>query len=349
MKNRPKTPDPAKAYIAALYAHDRLRFTVAAVLACLLELAALPVSWILSAVIDAIAAADAAALAATLRLTVAFTVTVLAAGLGYERLRAGFLRRAAVRYKNAAFAAVCQKSISAFDKENTGRYIALLTADAEKVQENYLNAVFLLLPQPFVVLGALVMMLRLSPELTLATVLLSLLPVAGAALLAPGLSRWERALSDENERFTGKIKDLLAGFAVIKSFKAEGETAAVFAAANAGVESARARRRWWEGALGTTAQALGLVAQFGIFFLGAYLAVWRGSVSAGTVVLFVNLSGSLLYPLQNVPQQLARRKAARALVEKLAAVAAENAAHTGTPVEPVLRARAARCGKGGGV
>ncbi len=337
MRARPRAPSPARPYIAALYAGDRLRLAATAALACVLELAALPVSWVLSAVIDAIAAADAAALARILRFTVVFTATVLAAGLAYERLRADLLRRAAVRYKNAAFAAVCQKSISAFRRENTGRYIALLTSDAEKVQENYLNAVFLLLPQPFLVLGALAMMLRLSPALTLATVLLSLLPMAGSALLAPELARRERTLSDENERFTGRIKDLLAGFAVIKSFKAEGETAEVFAAANAGVEAARARRRRWEGSLGTTAQALGLVTQFGIFFIGAALAVWRGSISAGTVVLFVNLSGSLLYPLQNVPQYLARRKAARALIEKLAAVAAENTTRTGTPAGPVLR------------
>lgn len=329
--------DPARPYIAALYAGNHLRFAAVAALDCALQMMVLLISWILGAVVDAIAAADMAALGGILRVTVFSVIVMLAAELACERLRADFLRRAAVQYKAEAFSALCRKSISAFGKERTGRYIALLTADAEKVQENYLNATLWLIPQPFLVAGSLLMMLRLSPELTLATALLSLLPVAGSAMLAPELARRECALSDENERFTGKIKDLLTGFAVIKSFKAERETAKVFAGANAAVEGARARRRWWAGALNSAAQALSIVTQLGIFFTGAYLAIARGSVSAGTVILFVNLSGSLLYPLQNVPRYLADRKAARALIGKLATVAAENITRTGAPVEPVLR------------
>ena len=332
-----RKPDPARPYIAALYAHNRLRFATVAALDCALQLMVLLISWILGAVVDAIAAADMAALGNILRVTVLSTIVMLASELACERLRADFLRRAAVQYKAEAFKALCHKSISAFTKERSGRYIALLTSDAEKVQENYLNATLWLIPQPVLVAGSLLMMLRLSPELTLATALLSLLPVTGSAMLAPGLARRECALSDENERFTGRIKDLLTGFAVIKSFKAERETAKVFAGANAAVESARARRRWWAGALNSAAQALSIVAQLGIFFTGAYLAIARGSVSAGTVILFVNLSGSLLYPLQSMPRYLADRKAARALIGKLATVAAENTAHTGAPVEPVLR------------
>ena len=332
-----KRTDPARPCLRALYAQNRLRFCAAAALGCAMQLAVLAVSWILGAVVDAIAAGSAAALWRTLRLTIAASAALLAVTLAYERLRADCLRRAAVQYKNAAFAALGRKSISAFAGESTGRYLALLTADAEKVQENYLNGTLWLLPQGFLLVGSMYMMLRLSPVLTLVTLLLGTVSLAGSMALAPELTRRERALSDENERFTGKLRDLLAGFAVLKSFKAETEAARVFAGANTALENARARRRWWAGVLGCAAQALSLVTQFGIFFIGAWLAITRGSVSAGTVVLFVNLSGSLLYSVQNAPQYLADRRAAKALAAKLAGVLAQNAARGGQPVEPMLR------------
>ncbi len=329
--------DSARPYIRALYRKNHLRFLAAAVLGSAMQLEILFVSWVLGEVLDVIAAGDAGRLWEVLRLVAVSAAVMLALNLTYERLRAECLRRAAVQYKEAAFAAISRKSIHAFSRENTGRYIALLTSDAEKIQENYLAAALWLIPQPFLILGMLWMRLRLSPMLTLATLFFLVLPVAGAMVLAPELTRRERAASDANERFVGKIKDLLSGFSVIKSFKAEEETGRVFAAENAALENRRFRSRWWEGLLGSTAQALGLVTQFGIFFTGAYLSLVRGSVTAGTVLIFVNLSGNLLNPVQTMPKYLAARRAARGLIGKLADMAQENGSRTGETVEPAVR------------
>ena len=59
---RSKKPDPARPYIRAFYAHDRLRFLAAAALYMLQIPAVLMVSWVLGEVIDAVAALDAARL-----------------------------------------------------------------------------------------------------------------------------------------------------------------------------------------------------------------------------------------------------------------------------------------------
>ena len=75
--------------------------------------------------------------------------------------------------------------------------------------------------------------------------------------------------------------------------------------------------------------------QFGIFFLGAYLAI-RGDITAGTVLIFVNLCNFVVQPIQIIPQYWASRKAAQALIEKLAQVTEENAGRTGEAIPPVL-------------
>lgn len=328
--------DPARPFIRACYEKNRLRFIAAAVLGVATELAILFVSWTLGAVVDAIAAGDGVALWRVARLVTVFMAVMLAVELTYQRLRAEFLRRAGVQYKDAAFAAVSRKSISAFTRESTGRYISVLTSDAQKVQDDYLTLLLWLIPQPFLLFGTLWMMLRESPLMTLATVILGLLSVSGSMVLSPEYARRERRVSDMNEGFVGKIKDLLSGFDLIKSFKAEAETGRVFAAENAALERAVFRRRWWAGILNCAAMLLGMAAQLGIFFIGAYLAIFRGSVSAGTVLIFVNLSGNLLNPIQTIPQNLAQMKAARGLITKLGEIAAENASRTGEPVEPVL-------------
>ena len=102
------------------------------------------------------------------------------------------------------------------------------------------------------------------------------------------------------------------------------------------MEGAKRRRSWSTGQVKTLSGLCGLIMQFGIFFIGTYLAI-QGSISAGTVVVFVNLSGSMINSINIVPQYWASRKAAAGLVEKLAQVTEENASRSGDPIPPVLR------------
>ena len=330
-----KKTDPARPYIRAMLEKNRLRFFLAALLGIALQFPMLFVSWMLGEVIDMIEIGEAARLLRVLWPTAVFMAVLLAAELAYARLKAGLFRRAVSQYRALAFRDISNKSISAFSRENTGRYLAVLTSDVEKIQTDYLETALWLIPRPVGVLGALWMMLRRSPLLTLITVALSLLPIVTSLLFSPGLTRRERAVSDQNEGFVGTVKDLLSGFSVIKSFKAERETAKVFGAVNDAVEKARESRRWWASAMSAAGELSTVVMQLGIFFIGALLAI-RGRITPGTVLIFVNLIGSFLSSIQNIPQEIAKLRAARGLFGKQGEVVSENASRSGEAIESVL-------------
>ena len=158
------------------------------------------------------------------------------------------------------------------------------------------------------------------------------------------VSRWEngggpmakraKAVSDKNEGFMAQVKDLLSGFSVIKSFKAEKEAQKLFDAASHTVEDAKRRKRYFDGYVRNLSGCFGIIFQFGIFLIGAYLAI-RGDITAGTVVVFVNLSGYVVNGIGSIPRYWASRKAA-ALVEKLAEVTEENAGRSGDAVPAKL-------------
>ena len=56
----------------------------------------------------------------------------------------------------------------------------------------------------------------------------------------------------------------------------------------------------------------------------------------GTVLIILNLCNCFTQPIQVVPQYWASRKAALALIEKLARITKENAGRTGKAIPPVL-------------
>ena len=67
----------------------------------------------------------------------------------------------------------------------------------------------------------------------------------------------------------------------------------------------------------------------------AYLAI-RGEITPGTVLIMVNLCGLLLNPIQTVPQYWASRKAALALMDKLAQLTAQNQQESGVAIPATL-------------
>ena len=74
----------------------------------------------------------------------------------------------------------------------------------------------------------------------------------------------EQEVSAGNERFVSRLRDLLAGFSVVKAFRAEAEARRLFDAANAEVEGLKRRRYWWECLIGAVSENLcGSLLQFG--------------------------------------------------------------------------------------
>lgn len=324
-----------RTYLQVFYQNNRLLFLTTMLFRLMLVPAMLLVSWLLGKVIDVITEGELAALWRLFMTAILFVVVFFIVELGFYRTQSAFLCKAIAQYKEMAFKNLSQKGISAFAQESTGRYLSVLTNDVGTIEEKYLNNLFELIAQPLLFLGTLAMLCWYSPLLTFVSVLLCLLPFGGMMVFGPGLSRREKAVSDKSEGFVARLKDLLSGFAVIKSFKAEEEAGGIFRLENSSFEEVKRRRRWWQGLLTGVSQGLGILVQFGIFFIGAYLAL-RGDITAGTVLVFVNLANSLIGPIQSVPQYLAGRKAAKGLIRKLAEVTEENASRSGDIIAPKL-------------
>ena len=326
----------AKPYFQAFYQNNRLWYAGAMLLLLLGTPANLVASWMLGEILDVITAGDMGRLWRMIRFAAVFCGAVTLVDLGMRKCRSAFIHRALAQYKSLAFSRLSEKSISAFSRENTGRYLSVLTNDVNILEENYLNRSMSMLNDSLLFLGALAMMFWYSWRLALAALLLSALPVVVTLTMGGELSRREKAVSDRNEDFVSQVKDLLSGFSVIKSFKAEREAQTLFDRENRETESTKERRRCWEGLLMTVSGALcGGLLQFGVFLLGAWLAI-RGEITAGTVLVMVNLCNFVLEPIRTLPQYWAGRKAAMALVEKLAEVTAQSGGRDGEKIPPVL-------------
>lgn len=334
MKQTKKT-SAARPFFRAFYEGNRLHYAVGLAFTILSTAVGIAISWVLGEVMDTITAGDLGRLARIFWPVLALLVLNPALDFGYYGSRAVFIHQALGQYKALAFRRLSEKSISAFSQESTGRYLSTLTNDVTTIETDYLQNSFDLLMYALLFLGALAMMCWYSPLMTLFSILLSVPPILLSVLTGGPMAKRAKAVSAKNEGFLAQVKDLLNGFSVIKSFKAEREAEKLFNASNREVEDTKRRRRYFEGLVRGLSGTFGFLFQFGIFLIGAYLAI-RGDITGGTVIVFVNLSGYLVQSISQVPQLWASRKAAAGLVEKLAEITGEHAARSGEAIPPEL-------------
>ena len=325
-----------KPYLRSFYQGNTLPLLGTLIFTVLMPCFNLIYSWLLGEILDITAAGDLERLLHTLfciAIPAALLSSLLQACNG--RLKSRFIHKALTQYKSLAFQKLSGKSISAFSQENTSRYLSALTNDVSTIEVSYLNGSILILGQVFSLVSAFGMMLWYNWKLTAATVAAGFLPLLVSLLMGGELTARQRKVSDQNETFVSVVKDILTGFPVVKSFKAEKEITQLFGDANRETERVKERKRWWALLLNAVSELSSSILQFGIFFLGAWFAI-RGDITLGTVVIFVNLCNPIMYPLQVLPQWWAERQAARALIEKLSAAVEENTSRSGAPMEPVL-------------
>ena len=322
---------------ATFYRKNKATFFVTAGAMLLLGGALLAVAWILQQIIDIASGDSVAPIVCMCWVCIGVLVSVTTIYVVQCYTYPAFLRRAMKQYKEYAFTELTKKSISTFSDENTSRYISALTNDAVCIETNYLAKIFTLLTKSVSFVGGLVMMLLYSPLLTGFALLLSLVPLAVSVLCGNRLARMETEVSRQNESFVAMTKDLLSGFSVVKSFKAEAEVVARFCRRNEELEETKGRRRRMEEVITMLGTGAGIVAQLGVFLFGAYLAVTKQGVTPGVVIVFLPLMSFVVDPIGSVPPILANRRAAVALIDKLADAVGKNVRESGEQMDPVLR------------
>lgn len=325
-------------FVRQFYAGNHLAFIAAALATILMILANLLISWLLQQVLDAAGGSnDALPLPVLAAITVALLAGFLLVGLLQYLSRPRFLAKAMRQYKDYAFRQITKKGITAFQQENSAVYLSALSNDAATIESSYLNASFSLISLSVSFVGAFAMMLWYSPQLTLTAVLLSLLPVAVSALAGGRLVEAEKNVSVENAGYVSTLKDCLGGFSVVKSFKAERQISGLLASSNARAEDAKEKKKKLDTLIQYAAQTAGATAQLGVFLAGAWLALSGRGITAGVVIVFVNLMNFVIQPIAELPGLLAGRRAALALIDKLAEAVGENVRDSGKSIPPQLQ------------
>ena len=312
-----------------LFYKNKMCFIASVIMTIVMSFLNLMISWLIQQIMDSMANQNMQSVVRCAWIAASVVIAYTVANAVYRAVYPRFLQRAMQQYRDYTFSRLTQKSLRSFSKEGTALYVSALTNDCTSIENNYLAATFTLIEFLFCFLGALIMMLYYSPVMLVLAVALSFLPVAVSMTAGNRLTEQEKEISKKNERFVSIVNELLSGFPVIKSFRAETQASRLFSQRNEQTEEAKKNKRRTEQLISLLANDAGIIAQMGIFLAGAWLAISNKGVTAGVVIVFVQLMNYILNPISQVPLLWSNRKAAIALMEKLSDALSENVREEG--------------------
>ena len=325
-------------FVKELYRKNKFNLLMTVLAALLTSASKLVISWTIKGISDLISG-DADISFGTLIFVAAsgFVLLILAWVLDRAFLPA-FRARAMRQYRKYAFERLLEKGIQAFSGENSARYLSALSNDANTIEQDYLRMLQKVIEVGVTFVGALGIMLWYSPLLTLVAIGFSIIPIIVSVVLGNKAAIAEKNVSDKKERYTGMLKDVLSGFSVIKSFKAERKISDIYDESNKSVAGAVKTREKVLLHVNYSSGIAGGILQFGVFFVAAALALsGRAGITAGTAIVFVQLLNYVLAPIQVYPTYYAGKKSAFSLIDKLAQALHQNIPDEGESIEPQLR------------
>lgn len=328
LAERAATLSRRRVFTSSFYRGNKANFVIAVILNILTSVTTLVVAYLLQVVFDLITGGTAGELVRIAVLTVALLASDFLLDFGKIRSKNSFTKRAMQQYKNAACGLIMKKSITGFNAEPTANYISAFTNDIKVVEDDYLRSIFSAIVYTIWFAGSLSMMLWYSAKLTVVVMAMCVLPIIVSMLFGGSMTKREKAVSERNSVFVNTVKDMLSGFTVVKSFKAEKEVSGLFESENNRLEGIKCSRNNLNNAIQLISNFSGSLVQFAVMLFGAYLAL-RGEITAGVVIAFVQLMNYVINPISELPSLIVRRKAAAGLIDKLAAACENNAQQQG--------------------
>ena len=300
-----------------LFLHSKAWLMAAILSMVVLSVYNLVVSWLLQKIIDIAAGNDPTSLKFIALIAAVTFVIFMIAYFIYRTARPKFIQTAMEQYKVDIFEKIMGKKTGALSNENTGKLISALTNDIRTVEDYYLDGILTVVDISVSFAGALILMLWYSPILTLAAVLFSILPIIVSLPPAKKLAEAEKRVSEGNAGYIEIIKDILSGFPVIKSFRAEREIQERFKVDNSKLEHIKYARRYAEENVNLLSTAASVIMRLGVFVIGAWMAVSGTGITPGIVLVFLQLVTFVISPIERMPIILANRKAAIAIMDRL--------------------------------
>ena len=215
------------------------------------------------------------------------------------RLRNKLVRQIMSRYKNKVFKSILDRDYREFSKEKSGKFISILTENMKKIEQDYLHQYFNISKNISLMIFSLVAMFIGNWFLTLLVIIASIIPMMVSGFIGQKSASLQNSSMIAEQKYLAKVKDILAGFLVIKSFNVKEAIGQDYKNESEKLDEIYFIKGKFDVLSNVISQLSGMIVFLVAFGGGMYL-VFGGHTTIGSVTAIVQLVNFVVMPLNEI-------------------------------------------------
>ncbi|MCL6571979.1 MAG: ABC transporter ATP-binding protein/permease [Bacillus sp. (in: Bacteria)] len=214
-------------------------------------------------------------------------------------LMAGVSQRIVKSLREALFKKLQRLPVSFFDARAHGELMSRLSNDVDNVSSTISQSTTQLMSGIVVLTGSLVMMLLLSPLLTLASMITVPLVFLLTRTIAKRTSILFKNQQNELGKLNGHIEETISGIEIVKAFNHEEKVVEEFDVVNTRLRQVGLKAQIWSGFLMPIMNVINNLGFTIVAVTGGIMAV-KGLITVGAIASFITYSRQFVRPLNDL-------------------------------------------------
>ena len=243
-------------------------------------------------------------------------VIFIYAGLNFIslRLKNKLVMQIMTRYKNRVFQSILDRDYRDFSKEKSGKFISVLTENMKKIEQDYLHQYFNISKNLSLMIFSLLAMFIGNWYLTLLVIIASIIPMMISGFIGQKSAYLQKSAMIADQKYLAKVKDILAGFLVIKSFNVKEAIRQDYRNESEKLDEIYFMKGKFDVLANVISQLSGMIIFLVAFGGGMYL-VFNGSTTIGSVTAIVQLVNFVVMPLNEVGMGISKFREGQATLD----------------------------------
>lgn len=228
----------------------------------------------------------------------------------------GISQKLCYRLRKDIAAKINRMPMSYFDKMTHGEVLSRVTNDVDTLGTSLNQSITQFITSVTMVIGVLIMMLSISPKLTLVALLV--IPLSGiiVGVVVKHSQKYFHRQQEYLGHVNGQVEEVYGGHVVVKAFNREDIVKKDFDAANDVLYSSAWKSQFISGIMMPVMQFVGNLGYVAVAVFGAYLAM-DGKISVGDIQAFIQYVKNFTQPIQQLAQVSSMIQSTAAAAERI--------------------------------
>ena len=216
-------------------------------------------------------------------------------------LMSGLSQKVCYDFRDQISKKINRLPLAYFEKRTVGEVLSRITNDVDTLGQSLNQSVTQLITSVTTMIGVLIMMLTISPKMTLIALLILPVSLALVLLVVKFSQKYFKAQQATLGVVNGQVEEVYAGHNVIKAFNREDAALAGFNAANDKLYESAWKSQLLSGLMQPIMNFVGTLGYVAVAIVGSIFAA-AGSITIGDIQAFIQYVKNFTQPIQQLAQ-----------------------------------------------